>query len=404
MLRSPTEAELPAVFEMTVEAFAEHWGAVRGGRAAPRRVDREPGASGGPGGRRLEGRRAGRDGERRAGDAARRLGRRPARGVCTHPRHRRLGLARAASSRACAGCATPARPERYLGVDTDNQNRAYALYESCGFHVATSSTSYRKPFTAGGHLMHATSSDRARSRRRRSGPDDPGPRVPPARPRRLGRARRRHQPRPGRPTASTRSSGPTRCAPSTSRWRVPSRPRRLARRDRRTSWSAWRSGARVQRMASLALESWGAVLAEHRHQGIGTALHRATRDRLAVEAAADPRPGERAFRSCALDIERSDMALLRDEGYAPIRFGFEMRRFLTGHAARAPAPRRPRAPAGHARPAPGDLRRRQRGVPRPLGPPRAGRGRLPRPLRASRDGHRRCGASPGTATRSPGPW
>ena len=35
----------------------------------------------------------------------------------------------------------------YLGVDTDNQNRAYALYESCGFHVATSSTSYRKPFT-----------------------------------------------------------------------------------------------------------------------------------------------------------------------------------------------------------------------------------------------------------------
>jgi GNAT superfamily N-acetyltransferase len=89
-------------------------------------------------------------------------------------------------------------------------------------------------------------------------------------------------------------------------------------------------GWRVQRGTSLALEGWGAVLAEHRHQGIGTALHRATRDRLAVEAAADPRPGERSFRSWALDIERSDMALLRDEGYVPIRFGFEMRRYLTG--------------------------------------------------------------------------
>ena len=47
-------------------------------------------------------------------------------------------------------------------------------------------------------------------------------------------------------------------------------------------------GWRVQRGTSLALESWGVVLAEHRHQGIGTALHRATRARLAVEAAADP--------------------------------------------------------------------------------------------------------------------
>jgi ribosomal protein S18 acetylase RimI-like enzyme len=89
-------------------------------------------------------------------------------------------------------------------------------------------------------------------------------------------------------------------------------------------------GWRVQRGTTLALESWGVVLAEHRHQGIGSALHRATRTRLAVEAAADPRPGERSFRSWALDIERSDRTLLLDEGYVPIRFGFEMRRFLTG--------------------------------------------------------------------------
>jgi mycothiol synthase len=97
-------------------------------------------------------------------------------------------------------------------------------------------------------------------------------------------------------------------------------------------------GWRVQRGASLALESWGVVLAEHRHQGIGTALHRATRGRLAVEAATDPRPGERSFRSWALDIERSDMALLRDEGYVPIRFGFEMRRYLTGTLPEHPLP------------------------------------------------------------------
>ena len=97
-------------------------------------------------------------------------------------------------------------------------------------------------------------------------------------------------------------------------------------------------GYRMQRGTSLALESWGVMLAEHRHQGIGTALHRATRARLAAEAAADPRQGERSFRSWALDIERSDQALLRNEGYVPIRYGFEMRRFITGELPDHPLP------------------------------------------------------------------
>ncbi len=97
-------------------------------------------------------------------------------------------------------------------------------------------------------------------------------------------------------------------------------------------------GWRVQRAASLWLEGWGAVLPDHRHRGIGTALHRATRARLAAEAAADPRPGQRYFGSWALDIERSDVALLGDEGYVPIRFGFEMRRFLTGELPDHPLP------------------------------------------------------------------
>ena len=37
----------------------------------------------------------------------------------------------------------------YLGVDTDNHNRALALYESCGFRVVTRSANYRKPFEPG---------------------------------------------------------------------------------------------------------------------------------------------------------------------------------------------------------------------------------------------------------------
>ena len=37
-----------------------------------------------------------------------------------------------------------------LGVDTDNHNRAHALYESCGFRKVSGSTAYRKPFLAEG--------------------------------------------------------------------------------------------------------------------------------------------------------------------------------------------------------------------------------------------------------------
>ena len=107
------------------------------------------------------------------------------------------------------------------------------------------------------------------------------------------------------------------------------------------------------------------------------------------------------FQSWALEIERSDVALLdRAEGSLPIRFGFEMRRFLTGrlpeHALPPGLELRPVTPDAHL----GDLRGRQRGVPRPLGPSRGGRGRLPRALREPGDRHLRCGASRGTGTRS----
>jgi hypothetical protein len=38
----------------------------------------------------------------------------------------------------------------YLGVDADNADRALALYESCGFRVASRSPVHRKPFDHGG--------------------------------------------------------------------------------------------------------------------------------------------------------------------------------------------------------------------------------------------------------------
>jgi mycothiol synthase len=89
-------------------------------------------------------------------------------------------------------------------------------------------------------------------------------------------------------------------------------------------------GYRVARDGVLVGESWGVVVPEHRRQGIGTALFRATRDRLAAECAADDRPGPRELRSYALDQETADRALLAAQGFVPIRYGFEMRRFLAG--------------------------------------------------------------------------
>jgi mycothiol synthase len=93
---------------------------------------------------------------------------------------------------------------------------------------------------------------------------------------------------------------------------------------------AFHVGYRVERDAGLCLETWAAVLPEHRGRGIGTALLRANQARLVAEAALDQGPGPREFRTFALDAERADTALLEAEGYVPIRFGFEMRRFLTG--------------------------------------------------------------------------
>ena len=67
--------------------------------------------------------------------------------VATHPDHRRRGLARAAILRSLELLRAEGATSAYLGVDTDNHNRASALYKSCGFRKVSGSAAYRKPFS-----------------------------------------------------------------------------------------------------------------------------------------------------------------------------------------------------------------------------------------------------------------
>jgi len=97
-------------------------------------------------------------------------------------------------------------------------------------------------------------------------------------------------------------------------------------------------GYLVEREGILVAETWGLVDQEHRRRGIGTAMWRRNRDRLAAQAARDPRPGPRELRGYALDVEVADIALFRTQGYLPIRYGFEMRRFLGGILPEHPLP------------------------------------------------------------------
>jgi len=97
-------------------------------------------------------------------------------------------------------------------------------------------------------------------------------------------------------------------------------------------------GFRVVRDGMLVAETRGAMAPEHRRRGIGTRLWLATRDRLAAECATDPRPGPGELRTHAMDAEAGDRALLNAMGYVPIRYGFEMCRYLTGSLPEHPVP------------------------------------------------------------------
>ncbi len=86
----------------------------------------------------------------------------------------------------------------------------------------------------------------------------------------------------------------------------------------------------VERDGALGAELSGDVDPGHRRSGIGTTLFRRNLVRLQGELAADPRPNPREVRAFALDIETGGIALLAQEGFVPIRFGYEMRRYLAG--------------------------------------------------------------------------
>ncbi len=66
--------------------------------------------------------------------------------LATHPDHRRLGLGRAAMLLGLHRLREAGATSAWLGVDTDNPNRALALYEACGFHAVSGGATYRKPF------------------------------------------------------------------------------------------------------------------------------------------------------------------------------------------------------------------------------------------------------------------
>jgi ribosomal protein S18 acetylase RimI-like enzyme len=145
-VRTPTRDELPAVFEMNVQAFDEHWGQYD---AADQRIE---GWIDSPA-FRLDLTVVAWNGDRPAACVSNVLTEAPdgsvrglLNGVATHPDHRRRGLARACIAESLRRLRDAGATSAYLSVDTDNRNRALALYESCGFRVSSSNTTYRKRF------------------------------------------------------------------------------------------------------------------------------------------------------------------------------------------------------------------------------------------------------------------
>ncbi|HEY5630135.1 MAG TPA: GNAT family N-acetyltransferase [Candidatus Limnocylindrales bacterium] len=108
-----------------------------------------------------------------------------------------------------------------------------------------------------------------------------------------------------------------------------------------------------ERGGVLVADLTGAVHPAHRRRGIGSELLHQARDKAVARMGSDPRRMPRELRSYAMDSETGLVAMLEDEGFVPIRFGYEMRRFLTGALPEHPLPPgleiRPVAEADHRR-------------------------------------------------------
>ena len=93
-----------------------------------------------------------------------------------------------------------------------------------------------------------------------------------------------------------------------------------------------------ERDQTLVGETWGAVVPAWRRRGIGSALLRRAIAALEPLMEDDPRPWPRELRNWADDVETGTIALYRSAGYLPIRYGFAMRRPLSGQLPEHPLP------------------------------------------------------------------
>jgi mycothiol synthase len=89
---------------------------------------------------------------------------------------------------------------------------------------------------------------------------------------------------------------------------------------------------------TLVLIDRGSVLPAWRRQGLGRALQHWAEGRLRDIAAMQPNTGERTFRSFAAAQETGLIALLEREGYAAVRYSFEMARPLNESIPDLPLP------------------------------------------------------------------
>ena len=115
---------------------------------------------------------------------------------------------------------------------------------------------------------------------------------------------------------------------------------------------------------------WGAVDPAFRRRGLGTALLGWTIDHARVRASReDPRTVVRV-RTFSEDTETGHRALLEAAGFETVRHFFLMLRTGLDDVPDVALPDGPRDPPGRRGPVAHDLRRRERGLPRSLGPPR----------------------------------
>ena len=99
----------------------------------------------------------------------------------------------------------------------------------------------------------------------------------------------------------------------------------------RVFWEKLSEGVRIYNLFGNLKPAW-------RRRGIGTAMLKYNESRLAQIASSHPNDGPRFYQSWAADTEVGTNALLKSQGYKPIRYGFEMVRDLNEPFPEVPLP------------------------------------------------------------------